>query len=53
MLGAGLGGGANGPLKKMALRSSYGRISSYLPPAWAKDLKVIPRAGRVEVEMHV
>ena len=37
---------------KMAARSSYRKITAYLPPAWARELKVIPTAGRVEVYMH-
>ena len=39
--------------RQMALRSSYGKICSYLPPAWARDLKITPRAGRVEVQMQI
>ena len=33
----------------MALRSSYGKLASYVPPAWTKGLLVTPRAGRIEV----
>ena len=33
----------------MAVRNSYGKITSYLPPSWARELLVTPTAGRVEV----